>query len=470
MPADALHAARQHHAAGRLAEAEPLYRRALAANPADPGITLPLGRLLSAQGRQAEAIPLLQQAVTGLPALGEAHLALGDALHAARRTADAIETYRWAVAVDPRLAAAWHRLGHALAALGQTDDAVSCLRRAVALDPDLLTAQADLAASGCADGLEHLARTLQRPDLGDDARIEAGFALAGLLDRRGQVDDAFRLFAASNALVRRRLTALGHAFDADAVRAEVDRLIATCDPAFFAARRSWGVADPRPVFVVGMPRSGTTLAEQIIASHSQAAGLGEGPEIGALSALLAGRDAAEHRRLAASHLAGFDARAPGAARVVDKTPDNLFHLGLIAVLFPGARIVLCRRDPRDICLSCFCQHFAEPIAYAADLADCARRLQEVDRLAAHWQAVLRLPIHTLSYEALVARPEQEARRLLAFLGLAWEPGCLDFHRQGHDVRSASVWQVRQPVHTASAGRWRRYRDHLGVLLDVFGRD
>lgn len=473
---DDLQAALQHHGAGRLEAAEALYRQVLAARPDDPRALLLFGRLLLARGNATEAIVWLERAVPLLPALGQSHAALADALYAAGRTMDAIERYRWALAIDPAIPAVWHGLGRALAVRGQTGEAIASLRRAVTLEPGLLAAHRDLAGAGCTDGAEQLERLLRRPDLPHEQRVEAGFALASLLDRAGDYDRAFALFAASNALARRRLADHGQRFDLAALRATIDARQRLYTPAFFAAGAGWGVPDERPVFVVGMPRSGTTLVEQILASHPAAAGVGEGNHVGALSAAA---DAAAHaghwdratsRRLAAGHLQRLASLAPGAARVVDKTPDNVFHLGLIAVLFPAARIVLCRRDPRDICLSCFCQGFAEPIAYATDLADCAQRLQEVDRLVAHWQAVLPLPIHTVQYEALVANLEAEAGRLVGFLGLDWDPACLAFHRQGHEVRSASLWQVRQPVHTGSVGRWRHYRTHLGPLLDAFGRD
>jgi tetratricopeptide (TPR) repeat protein len=461
-----LQAALEHHAAGRLDEADALYRTVLAERPDDPHAGLLFGRLLLARGSPDAAITLLEQAVARLPALGQAHAALADALYGARRTAEAIERYRWAVAVDPALAAAWHGLGRALVTRGQAVEAVACLRQAVTLDPDLLAARLDLARAGVEDGMAHLTALLARSDLEPEARIAAGFACAGLLDRAGRYDEAFDLCSVSNALARQRLAEQGHAFNAAALRDAVDRLIATQGARYFADRRGWGVADSRPVFVVGMPRSGTTLVEQIAASHGQAAGIGEGHAIGALSTAFGdgGRDLCAS--LAAAHLE----RLGGAARVVDKTPDNIFHLGLIAVLFPNARIVLCGRDPRDVCLSCFRQDFSEPIPYATDLRDCAIRMKELGRLATHWKAELPLPIYILSYEALVADPEPEVRRLLAFLGLDWDAACLDFHRKGHEVRSASLWQVREPVHTRSVGHWRHYRDHIGVLIDAFGHD
>ena len=147
-------------------------------------------------------------------------------------------------------------------------------------------------------------------------------------------------------------------------------------------------------------------------------------------------------------------------------PDNVLHLGVAALLFPGARVVFCRRDLRDICLSCYFRHFSEPMAFAQDLADCARRALEIERLADHWRNVLPLRMHTIDYEALVADLEGESRRLIAFLGLDWEPACLEFHKTERPVLTASGWQVRQPLYPHSVGRWRHYERHLGPLLQV----
>jgi Flp pilus assembly protein TadD len=478
-PEEEFQSALTHHQAGRLDLAEGHYRAFLRVRPDDARAALLFGRLLLGRGQPAEATVWLQRAIVKLPMLGQSHAALADALYASHRTDEAVGRYRWAVAVDPKLATSWHGLGRALAVQGHTEAAVEALRRAIAIDPDLLAAQHDLASAGHADGLDHLLQTLDRADLTRDARIEAGFAAASLLDRAARYEEAFPLFAASNTLVRQRLTERGQDFDPMALRAAVNTRIARCTKDFFQARRGWGVADDRPVFVVGMPRSGTTLAEQIIASHPAAAGIGEGNHIGALSTALQSKaqvrmygdwDSDACRQLAAGHIGYLAARGGGAVRVVDKTPDNIFHLGLIAVLFPGARVVLCQRDPRDICLSCYFQDFSAPIAYATDLGECSLRLQAVDRLIAHWQSSLPLALYTLHYEALVASPEAEIRRLLSFLDLAWDPACLDFHRHGRDVRSASMWQVRNPLNAGSVGRWRHYMKDVGVLIEAFGRD
>lgn len=233
----------------------------------------------------------------------------------------------------------------------------------------------------------------------------------------------------------------------------------------------WGNSSELPVFIVGMPRSGTSLVEQIAASHSRVFGAGEIRDIGALAAetapAIAAKDRALIRQRADAHIERLRALGDDALRVTDKLPDNLFQLGVIATLFPGARVIFCRRDPRDLCLSCYFQKFAAgQLLFSYDLADCAKRLIETERLAAHWARVLPLRRHEIRYEDIIADLEGESRRFIDFLGLAWEPGCLDFHRTKRVVATASAWQVRQPLYDRSIGRWRNYRRHLKPLLDT----
>ena len=223
-----------------------------------------------------------------------------------------------------------------------------------------------------------------------------------------------------------------------------------------------------------MPRSGTSLVEQIAASHRLVHGAGERKDIaGILSTLGGGKmgklpstwDPASVRREAAEHVRKLHHLSGGAARVIDKLPLNIVVLGQIAVLFPGARIVVCRRDPRDVSLSCFFQYFQEDaMPWTDSLEDCGFRSQEIDRLMTHWREVLPLPILEIEYEALVGNLEAESRRLIDFLGLDWDPACLSFHKTERTVMTASLWQVRQPLYASSVGRWRHYRRHLGPLL------
>jgi hypothetical protein len=228
-----------------------------------------------------------------------------------------------------------------------------------------------------------------------------------------------------------------------------------------------------------MPRSGTSLAEQILASHPRVRGAGELVDIGKMSTLLPGRlggeaypdclerlDRATARTLAEEYQGSLRQHGGAAERVVDKMPHNYLHLGLIAALFPRSRIVHCRRDPVDTCLSCYFQEFVNPLPYGPDLASLGRYYREYERLMAHYAQVLPLPLFELNYEELTAQQEAVSRRLVEFCGLDWDDRCLRFHETARTVRTSSSLQVRKPMYTSSVGRWKRYEAHLGPLLDA----
>ena len=262
----------------------------------------------------------------------------------------------------------------------------------------------------------------------------------------------------------------------------MDGLIAVCTPGYFERVRSFGVDSDVPVFVVGMPRSGTTLAEQILASHPCACGAGELHDIGQIVIKLAeglggpeqypnslGRlDPAPVRALAEAYLDQLRQRCGEAARVVDKMPLNYQHLGVIAALFPRARVVHCRRDPIDTCLSCYFQDFARPLPFGPDLAHLGHHYREYERLMAHYTRVLPLPLFELRYEELTADQEAVSRRLLDFCGLDWDDRCLRFHETARTVNTSNALQVRQPLYRSSVGRWKRYEAHLAPLLEALG--
>jgi hypothetical protein len=225
--------------------------------------------------------------------------------------------------------------------------------------------------------------------------------------------------------------------------------------------------------VVGHPRSGSSLIEQILASHSKVFGAGEITDVGEIRVRLSQLIQTDsprhmqrhwHRQQANLHLARLAMRAPGAHRVIDKMLANIFNLGLIAILFPKARIIYCRRDPRDTGLSCFFQLFENyNLLFTYDLADCAAHQREIDRLTAHWKRVVELRTLDVDYEQLIANPQEQTRRLIDFVGLDREPNCLEFHKTDRPVLTRSFWQVRQPIYTQSINRWKNYERHLGPL-------
>ena len=251
-------------------------------------------------------------------------------------------------------------------------------------------------------------------------------------------------------------------------------MIEACTPDFFRRVRGFGLESEIPVFVVGLPRSGTTLIEQILAGHSRVFAAGEIKLAGETLAALGGQgadsieglrqlDRETARRLASWHLERLRALSPAALRIVDKLPDNYFSLGLLASLFPRAKFILCRRDLRDVALSCWMTHFRE-IRWASDQGQIASRFHQYRRLMEHWRKVLPAPLLEVDYEEIVADPQGLARRLVGWCGLDWEPGCAEFHRAKRPVGTASAVQVRQPVYRTSVERWKHYKRSLVSLF------
>jgi tetratricopeptide (TPR) repeat protein len=456
------------------AEAEGPLLRALDLAPDRAQTHRDLGWVLAKLGRYQEAVTCLDQAIVLDPDDPTIHFALGTTLYLRKDLPGSEAGLRRAVALAPDYTAAWHELGTLLRSFGRFDEALMCFRRTVDLDPDWPEAYRSLAVTGQqADEaqLRRLAAVLKNRERSVSDRISAGFALGTLLDNAERCGEAFPCFAEANALHRQQRAEAGERFDIEALRRQVDDLIELATPDFFSAAAPWGNPSQAPVFIVGMPRSGTTLVEQIAASHSRVFGAGELHELGriweALSAHNRDRpvekwDAAFARRVADRHVESLQALGNGAVRIIDKMPDNIFFLWLVAALFPSARIILCRRDLRDVCLSCYFHRFTEGHLYAYDLADCRIRALQLERLEAHWLGVLPLQILVIDYEKLVEDLEGESRRLMKFLGLEWEPACLDFHLTERPVLTASAWQVRQPLYTRSVGRWRNYRRVLRI--------
>lgn len=389
-------------------------------------------------------------------------------------------TFRRALAISPESKEGLAGLSWTLRMLGRFDEADECVKRLHEIDPSDLRDVRHLPSSGgktAGTEAERLAEVLDDPDTKANDRIVAGFALGRLFDEAQQFDKAFSHYATANALVRHTWPMDAQRFDAGTFTNAIDGLIKVHTPEHLAEAAHWGNISEIPVFIVGMPRSGTTLVEQICASHSQIFGAGEldGVSRIAREMLRDGSNGAPlphtGRREADKHILALRRLGRNAVRVVDKMPDNILLVGLIARLFPRARIIYCSRDSRDIALSCYFQLFAEGAQhFSYDLTDCGRRCRDVARLAAHWLNVLPLRTIEVNYEKLVADLEGQSKRLIEFLGLDWEPSCLDFHRTQRTVATVSHWQVRQPIYSNSIERWRHYEKHLGPLFATLAGD
>jgi tetratricopeptide (TPR) repeat protein len=501
-------------ALGRADEAITHYERALAIAPDHAAAHNNLGNALAGLDRTDEAIAHYRAALAIDPALAETHNNLGTLITARHGPADAVAHYRRALAIKPDLAEAYGNLANALQALNRPHEAIGHYERALAIRPDLAEAHNGLGISLQVLGrLDEAGRAFERAvklapwkadfhlplahtkpfkpgderlpamqvlardmaALTEQDRIALHFALGKAFEDLGEHERSFRHLLDGNALKRRRV-----AYDEPAILAMFERIRETFTQELIERHR--GAGDPRaaPVFVVGMPRSGTTLVEQILASHSRVFGAGEredlsnalpglkGPDGLAFPEVVAAMTDADLCRFGSRYLDGITAAAPTADRIVDKMPSNFGLLGLIHLALPNARIIHARRDPVDTCVSCFAILFVGAgQSHTYDLGELGRYYAAYAALMEHWRQVLpagvMLDVH---YEDVVDDLEGQGRRIISHCGLEWEEACLDFHRTQRPVQTASSVQVRQPIYRGSVGRWRRYGELLRPLLDA----
>jgi tetratricopeptide (TPR) repeat protein len=499
---------------GQFVDAIECYRRALKLRPhfiearnnlaqAHDG----LGSELAAKGRWDEASVSFQQAVDIDPNFFEAHCNLGNALRSAGQIGRSLESYdralqimprfaeahcnralslrllgraaesqaacRNALDINPRLAAAFIVLGELSADGGDFAAAQRHFQQAIAIQPEVPEAWAGLAGlramtGADADWLSHARAIAARPlPAGKLAVLE--FAIGKYLDDVHEFEQAFAHFRTANEMQRR----YRQPHDRQGLTQTVDAIIRDHDAQWIAEARRNASESLRPVFIVGMLRSGTTLTEQILASHPAVFGAGELPfwSNGFTALRTAGRSMlprdAVLSRLTVEYLEVLGTVSPAALRVVDKMPTNFAFLGLIHALFPHARFIHMQRHPLDTCLSIYFQNFDAAITYANDLGDLAHYFQEYQRLMQHWRALLPADVMLeVTYEELVSDQESWSRRMIEFIGLPWDPVCLEFHRVRRTVLTASKWQVRQKISNAAVGRWRNYANHLGPLRDL----
>jgi tetratricopeptide (TPR) repeat protein len=468
-------------ALGKLGEAAECYKKVLQLEPASAAdASFNLANLYKDFNRFDEAIEYYHRALKIQPNHPDACNNLGIVLRELGRYKEAMECFNRALSLNPGHAESHNSLGVLHAIQGRLDEAIAAYKRALELKPDYPDALANLAQSeqyASQSQMTELEAKLNNPEIKREGRISLHFALGKVYNDSGRYDDAFAQYAQANRLRREELTALRITFNAETFVKEIDSLILTYSMELFARSLGKGCDSEVPVFVVGMPRSGTTLVEQIIASHSRAFGAGELDNLNDMTFTLArekpGYPAcigdlkpARLEQLSQAYLVSVQALAPHAVRIVDKMPDNILHLGLVALLFPKARVIYCQRDPRDTCLSCYFQKFSNSLAFSNDLVDCAKRYLQIQRLLAHWESVLPLRILEIQYEKLVAEQEPETRKLLEFLDLDWEASCLEFYKVRREINTASVWQARKPLYSDSVERWRHYEKHLEPMMAV----
>jgi len=492
------------HAEGRWLAALPYLERALSLAPNDTGILMDMADCLRATGKSRDAIALYLRAVELEPDRAEWHCSLGNALLEARKIDAAMFHYRQALALRPGYASA--HLGQALvfrqqrrstdalcacraalnthpdfaealAVLGEleADDgrfatAMSLFRRALHLKPELVSAIAGIAAHRkmTADDSDWLrqVKSLAASRLPVAEEITLRFALGKYFDDVREFDQAFTEYHRANELCKRQ----GPPYDPDAVTQRVNEIIDSLGDIQTHLGDSARSESEVPIVIIGMPRSGTSLAEQILASHPEVYGGGE--VVFWNSAYETYRGAKRRGQSAAGLIPGFAADylrqlrslSNDAARIVDKMPVNFMYAGLIHAALPRARIIHMSRHPIDTCLSIYFQNFFNLGPYANDLAALAHYYAEYRRITQVWRGMLPASARLeVPYEGLVSEQERWTRRMLDFVGLPWDPACLDFHPAERAVITASRWQVRQPIHTRSTARWRHYEKYVSPL-------
>jgi tetratricopeptide (TPR) repeat protein len=436
-----------------------------------------LGNGYRLSGQHKPAIAAYRNAIALSPDFAGSYHGLGLALRNDRCEREALDAFRTALRLQPNWAIAWKDLGLTFAMLGELGLAEAALRRAINIQPGLGDAHRHLAVlrNDLAEAQEiaRLTAAAADPRTPPGEQIELLFTLGRLLDKAGSFTEAFQYFSAANAKLRTAQARANIVFDRAQLSRDVDALTHVFSETAFATHPRSDEGSEIPVFIVGNPRTGSTLVEQIAACHSEVCGAGEMHGIGEIAGKIGWSPGPAWSTdnigaAATSYLAAIRQIGGKKLRVIDKMPDNVFQLGLISALFPKARIIFCTRDARDVALSCFFQYFANPYSFDTDLDDCMFRIREVDRLIAHWRNVLPLAHMTISYEALLAEPEKESRRLIAFLGLEWEENCLHSHRLQRAVHTASWAQVRQPLYHSAIGRWQNYKEHFIGGTDAAG--
>ena len=461
---------------GQLHEALASYRRALEIRPEVPEAHNNLGNVLLDLMQLDEAAACYQRALALRPDYAHAHTALGMVLRQQGRTAEAEASCRRALAIEPHSAEGLAFVAEIHADRGQFAAADELFRTALAIDPDLPAAWAGIARYHRMSGDDacwlEAAQRLAGKGLPVRHEINLRYAIGKYFDDVKDYAQAFDSYRLANELAKR----YGARHDPQQMTRLVDRITVSYDQQWLTQSRTQTLHSERPVFIVGMPRSGTTLAEQILASHPAVFGAGELPFWNDVSpgyepSTLEGTGSASRLSgLAGEYLRQLADLSTDALRVVDKMPTNYLNLGLIHAALPNARIVHMRRNPIDTCLSIFFQNFSISHAYANDLEDLAQYYTEYLRVMAHWHATLpEGTILDVSYEALVDDPEASSRKMLEFVGLSWDPRCLDFHRTDRTVITPSKWQVRQKISKSSAGRWRNYESFVGPLLRLMPR-
>ncbi|HEY4128924.1 MAG TPA: sulfotransferase [Gammaproteobacteria bacterium] len=463
--------------------AEEAARRAMLLDSNSVQPALDFADVLLTRGKIDSSIEVLRSTISRFPKEPNPCVILGNALLKSGRQKDALVMYDMALKRDPNSSSAHFNASIALTMLGKLDAARTACENALKIAPDMAVYYqlANLGALGVDDPrVPKLESLLQDPKAPAETRIDAGFALAKSFDDAGDAARAFPYLQQANNLKRSTLD-----YDIAQDRERVSRIIALFTKDFLRRFATVSPSTLAPIFVLGMPRSGTTLLEQMLAGHSQVRAGGElpyMPEIarsmgiawGSRGEASPGSDeqvTADLRRAIAEYTEATRTAQMNTARFTDKLPGNFMFIGLIHLMFPAASIIHCRRDPVDTCLSNYQRLYSSDVPYSYDLAELGQYHRLYQQLMRHWETVLPPGrILDVDYEAMVANSEHELRRVLAFCGLEYEASCLDFQNVSRGVSTASSVQVRKPLYDTSVHRWKRYAADLGPLMKALGID
>ncbi|MCF8056402.1 MAG: sulfotransferase [Desulfocapsa sp.] len=473
------------HGQGKIADALPYYKRSCELMPDNPVCHYNYGTCLYETGQHLESAEVLERVVHMAPNYLEAFTSLGRAYQTLGDPGRAITAFKKALRLNPDSAEAYRFLGLALKDEGKMTEALEKFELALRIKPDdactwYNTTRCRRYQSADDRDIQSMERLLQKNTKSVEDTIFLHFGLGKIYDDLRIFDKAFDHFQQGNSLKR---DSLGSAWISTGI--ELTQIRKTFQQELFNRFGSAGERSELPVFIVGMPRSGTSLVEQICASHSRVQGRGELKHISSIKdslveaavdkspypeCLLSVNSSLLHS-LGQQYIREISTNLPeNISRVTDKMPSNFILLGLIRIILPNARIIHCTRNPVDTCLSNYFQYFNEGNECSFDLDTLALYYRKYKELMAFWKQTLPGTLHEVNYEELVDDPEKNCRKLINFLGLEWEESCLSFFETKRAVRTASDWQVRQPIYTSSVERWRNYEEWLGKLLDGLASD
>lgn len=463
------------HQEGNLVEAERIYRQILRVSPHHAPSLNQLGILAAQTGNYKVSERLFNEAIRVSPS-PVYHFNLARTLDSQGKPGAARQYWK-AIKLNPAYAEAYNNLGNFYRRTGEIQRAIASYRKAVSIKPGLAEAHHQLAlcktfATKDEDVLA-METLLRERDLDDAQKVHLCFGLGKAYEDLGEYQVSFDYYHMANRRHRNTIQ-----FDIALVEKKFSCIMEVFTTSLFEHFSSAGCDDATPVFIVGMPRSGTTLFEQMLTGHSRIHGAGELYDLHQLAGKTLSDDSVLYypeniqalqreglEEMGEAYLQRLRRHSSSARRIVDKMPQNFFYLGLIRLILPRATIIHCTRHPVATCFSCFKQHFSSPHQYAYDLAELGRYYACYERLMEHWKTVLPGFIHEVKYEDLIGDPERELRHALEFCGIPWDDGCLAFYKTGNIVKTASSVQVRQPLYSSSLEQWRNFSDNLTPLID-----